>query len=356
MKNKTIRYLTAFLLSLSLIFLLEASSFRLLAEDIKPKEKKEVKIELLLSASENKNGKTGGNKEIKEKSVETKTEQLKTEKAAEEADKNSSAAAEQQINESKELEKVSKKNSQVSEKSKAEDKKKKNDRSPEKQKEKRSETKNEQSIETEKVEKKNNEPPVWLQKKEENKEGKQQKKEEKSSEFELDKFLEKIESENNSEKRRNNSSDKNKSTNLESKEDNRQESKNEAEQQNTVKNSSENSAAEEQNDSTKESENKIYDLRKGNSDNIKKPKVKDHTQPVYPDKLRKRDIEGKVILLAKINKNGEIKELKINKSSGFDLFDEAALKGVSNWKFKPAEKEEKKVGVIVKIPIQFKLN
>src|SRR6056297_3443201 len=99
MKYKKTRYLIAFLLSLSLILLLEASSLGLLAEDIKPVERKEVEIELLLSASNNSaaaNTQSGNN----EKSIESKDEQEENnskEKEAknEEADKSSSAENEE---------------------------------------------------------------------------------------------------------------------------------------------------------------------------------------------------------------------------------------------------------------------
>ena len=91
--NKTI-YLTAFLLSLFLILLLEAASLGFLAEDIKPVEKKEVEIELLLSSSNNaakEISQTKNNNEFKEtKSKLDKNAPKDKELIDEEADKSSS--------------------------------------------------------------------------------------------------------------------------------------------------------------------------------------------------------------------------------------------------------------------------
>src|SRR6056297_3103744 len=94
MKNENLIYLTAFLLSLSLILLLEAGSLRLLAEDIKPLERKEVEIELLLSASNNpaaENNQAGNKEEIQEfKDEQEENDSKEKETKNEEADKSSS--------------------------------------------------------------------------------------------------------------------------------------------------------------------------------------------------------------------------------------------------------------------------
>lgn len=80
MKNNKIIYLTAFLLSLSLILLLEAGSLRLLAEDIKIQEKEEVEIELLLSASKKPAGResqSDARNELKSQTKETAVQNQK---------------------------------------------------------------------------------------------------------------------------------------------------------------------------------------------------------------------------------------------------------------------------------------
>ena len=94
MKHNKIIYLTAFLLSLSLILLLEASSFGLLAEDINPIKKEKVEIELLLSASNN-SGENTQNEAGKETSAEN---ELPSEsETEEEVDKNSSEPKHEEI-------------------------------------------------------------------------------------------------------------------------------------------------------------------------------------------------------------------------------------------------------------------
>src|SRR6056297_3813127 len=99
MKHNKIIYLTAFLLSLSLILLLEAGSLKLLAEDIKPIEKREVEIELLLSASNDLGGKEAQSGETEE--IKTKSGPAPAEKN-EEADKNSSVEKKEEVKEEKE--------------------------------------------------------------------------------------------------------------------------------------------------------------------------------------------------------------------------------------------------------------
>jgi len=97
MKQKII-YLTAFLLSLSLILLLEAGSLGLLAEDIKPLDKNEVKVELLLSASNNPAENTQ-NEAGRESSAENAlAAELEPE---EEVDKNSSEPRDEEIRDKK---------------------------------------------------------------------------------------------------------------------------------------------------------------------------------------------------------------------------------------------------------------
>jgi len=101
MKNNKIIYLTAFLLSLSLILLLEAGSLRLLAEDIKIQEKEEVEIELLLSASKQFSGEENQSDDSNEVKSETKETVAQDQNDEEEVDKNSLAEKKDEIEEEK---------------------------------------------------------------------------------------------------------------------------------------------------------------------------------------------------------------------------------------------------------------
>ena len=78
-------------------------------------------------------------------------------------------------------------------------------------------------------------------------------------------------------------------------------------------------------------------------------------QPSYPEASRKRGEEGEVLLKVEVFANGRVGRAEVAKSSGFTLLDEAALKTVGNWRFKPALKGREEVACWVNIPIKFKL-
>lgn len=78
-------------------------------------------------------------------------------------------------------------------------------------------------------------------------------------------------------------------------------------------------------------------------------------KPLYPELARKRGQEGRVLLSANIDEKGELTELRVDKSSGFSLLDEAALKAVRRWRFKPALRAGMPVKGTALIPIEFLL-
>jgi TonB family protein len=79
------------------------------------------------------------------------------------------------------------------------------------------------------------------------------------------------------------------------------------------------------------------------------------SQPNYPEASRKRGEEGDVLLKVEVLTNGRVGQAEIDESSGFTLLDEAALRTVRNWRFKPALKGREEVACWVNIPIRFKL-
>jgi protein TonB len=74
----------------------------------------------------------------------------------------------------------------------------------------------------------------------------------------------------------------------------------------------------------------------------------------YTDLAIKADIQGKVIVLAVIDKNGNVAEARIAKSL-FPQLDEVALNAVKETKFTPGKQRGKSVKVQISIPITFKL-
>jgi TonB family protein len=78
--------------------------------------------------------------------------------------------------------------------------------------------------------------------------------------------------------------------------------------------------------------------------------------PVYPRIARRRGWEGKVWLIAEVNKNGFVQAVELEKSSGHGLLDQAAFEAVSSWKFKPQYLDARRIKCEIKIPIRFELH
>jgi len=77
--------------------------------------------------------------------------------------------------------------------------------------------------------------------------------------------------------------------------------------------------------------------------------------PPYPRLARQLGQEGLVILSVEIDEKGLARNVKIAKSSGYKLLDEAAVKTVQGWIFIPATKKGRPVPSNVEMPIRFKL-
>jgi len=75
--------------------------------------------------------------------------------------------------------------------------------------------------------------------------------------------------------------------------------------------------------------------------------------PEYPAEARKNGVSGMVLLIVTVNKSGLIEEAKILKS--IPLLDQAALKAVKQFKFKPLKIDDSIVRFAVEIPFEFKL-
>ncbi len=105
------------------------------------------------------------------------------------------------------------------------------------------------------------------------------------------------------------------------------------------------------------SDAEIIDFTQGQSiEGVTPPGISEINQPVYPQDLREREIEGEVILELLVNKEGEVNKAKIYKTSGFEQFDRAAKEAAVNWLFTPTEKNDHKVMARLLVPIKFKLD
>ena len=100
----------------------------------------------------------------------------------------------------------------------------------------------------------------------------------------------------------------------------------------------------------------IIDLTQNTSiDNLTPPTVSNIEQPVYPKEMKKREIEGEVILKLLINEKGKVDQVEIYNSSGFEQFDIEAEKVAKGWQFTPTTKDGTNVMAWILVPIKFKL-
>ncbi len=79
------------------------------------------------------------------------------------------------------------------------------------------------------------------------------------------------------------------------------------------------------------------------------------TPPIYPRLARQNGWEGTVQVRAIVLPSGKSHTLEIQKSSGFEILDTAAINAVRSWKFIPAYDGNIPVKSIVDVPVRFNL-
>jgi len=85
------------------------------------------------------------------------------------------------------------------------------------------------------------------------------------------------------------------------------------------------------------------------------PIYQKNTPPQYPLIARRRGYQGKVLLEVLVKKDGKVGSIRLARSSGYEILDRTAIKGVRNWLFRPAKRGDELVEMWVKIPIRFQL-
>ncbi len=101
--------------------------------------------------------------------------------------------------------------------------------------------------------------------------------------------------------------------------------------------------------------------QKGRTQNIQTQGVRysgaglSNPRPRYPPSARRKRVQGRVLLAVVVTKSGRASSVRIRKSSGFQLLDQAALKTVKRWRFRPATRNGQPVRARVIVPITFKL-
>lgn len=78
-------------------------------------------------------------------------------------------------------------------------------------------------------------------------------------------------------------------------------------------------------------------------------------KPDYPEEARLRGWEGTTLLRVLVNPAGRSDEIEVQRSSGFDLLDHAAVDALWRWEFHPAHRGAHAVRSWVQVPVVFKL-
>ncbi|HVZ16780.1 MAG TPA: energy transducer TonB, partial [Terriglobales bacterium] len=87
---------------------------------------------------------------------------------------------------------------------------------------------------------------------------------------------------------------------------------------------------------------------------VSAPRVLYAPDPQYSEEARKAKYQGTVVLWAVIGPDGRTRELRIARSLGMGL-DQQAINAVKLWKFEPARKDDRPVAVQINIEVNFRL-
>lgn len=78
--------------------------------------------------------------------------------------------------------------------------------------------------------------------------------------------------------------------------------------------------------------------------------------PDYPATSRRLGEEGRVLMKVLVSADGAADEVRIEKSSGSERLDNAAMQAVKRWRFIPANKNNQALSAYVIVPVKFSLD
>lgn len=76
----------------------------------------------------------------------------------------------------------------------------------------------------------------------------------------------------------------------------------------------------------------------------------------YPEELWDSGVEGETTLRVYVAPQGRVDTARVERSSGYPAFDSAAIRGVGDLRFAPAEGEDGPVGSWVLLPVRFEMD
>ena len=81
----------------------------------------------------------------------------------------------------------------------------------------------------------------------------------------------------------------------------------------------------------------------------------ENPHPEYPIIARKKGWQGRLLLAVHIDKNGNVLNIHVKETSGFEVLDRVSVKTIRDWKFLPARYGDSNVEDNINIPVSFKL-
>ena len=76
-------------------------------------------------------------------------------------------------------------------------------------------------------------------------------------------------------------------------------------------------------------------------------------RPEYPPGALAQGWDGQVLLRLRANTDGNVQQVRVERSSGYEILDRAALRAARNWLFFPAREAGVPVAAEVKVPVVF---
>lgn len=90
---------------------------------------------------------------------------------------------------------------------------------------------------------------------------------------------------------------------------------------------------------------------------VQPPRILQKVEPAYPEEARRQGLAGKVIIKLEVLTTGQVGSATIERSSGHELLDDAAVEAVRQWRFIPARESASgnAIRCVTTVPLVFRL-
>jgi protein TonB len=85
------------------------------------------------------------------------------------------------------------------------------------------------------------------------------------------------------------------------------------------------------------------------------PKAIKKVKLIYPQWAKDRGYQGEVSLKVQVFADGQVGEIRVEKSSGYEILDHSAIDAVKQWEFIPGREGNAPIWYWAIIPIRFQL-